>query len=60
MKSVNIASIIIWGKEIIQKIAVINYAINQKMKLQFNLELIWQINESLTFIFIFISDINNF
>lgn len=36
MKSVNIASIIIWGKEIIQKIAVINYAINQKMKLQFN------------------------
>lgn len=30
------------------------------MKLQFNWELIWQINESLTFIFIFISDINNF
>ena len=28
------------------------------MKLQFNWELIWQINESLTFIFIFISDIS--
>ena len=36
MKSVNIVSIIIWVKEIIQKIAVTNYAINQKMKLQCN------------------------